>query len=48
MVGQTTRILLVEDDPDDALLLRRLLENCTDEEFDVEHVTTAAAAIACL
>lgn len=46
MGAQTTRILLVEDDPEDAMLLRRLLETSMGDGFDVEHVTTAAAAVA--
>jgi diguanylate cyclase (GGDEF)-like protein len=48
MAGPPLRILLVEDDPEDALLLRRLLENSAGEKFELQHVTTAAAAVACL
>ena len=45
MQTETTRILLIEDNPVDALFLRRILANSPDHNFDVEHVTTAKQAI---
>jgi diguanylate cyclase (GGDEF)-like protein len=45
MASNTAKILLVEDDFEDALLLQGLLEGVVDCSFDVEHVSTSAAAV---
>src|ERR1700754_753566 len=38
------RLLIVEDDPASALLLRQLLESATEPRFAIRHVTTASEA----
>ena len=46
MSSRKTTILLVEDDDCDALLVQRLLETTSVDQFSLERVTTAAAATA--
>lgn len=45
MEGDRIRILLVEDDPDDALLLRDMLADVTSASLELEHVERLADAI---
>lgn len=41
-------LLLVEDDPAQAFLATKLLESSAEGRFDVQHVTSLAAAMTCL
>jgi two-component system, cell cycle sensor histidine kinase and response regulator CckA len=41
----TLKVLLVEDNPDDALLLRRMLRNARDVRFELEHADKISAAL---
>src|SRR5216117_786857 len=43
-----TRVLLVEDNPGDARLIREFIRETDAKGFDVEHAELLAAALACL
>ena len=45
MGPEPVRVLLLEDDPDDAFLLREVLEEAAPDQFALEHVTRLAEAV---
>jgi signal transduction histidine kinase/DNA-binding response OmpR family regulator len=45
MADALLRVLLLEDDPDDAFLLREVLEESAPEQFALEHVTRLCDAV---
>jgi two-component system cell cycle response regulator len=45
MASDRIRVLLVEDNPGDARLVIEMLKDAQASEFDIEHVTTARAAV---
>jgi len=45
MNAQRVKVLLVEDNPSDALLIRESLAEATDDHFDLETLDTLAAGL---
>ena len=45
MVSETIRVLLVEDNPGDAGLIRRMLKAATNPAIELQHVTTFPAGV---
>ena len=46
VAGEAIKLLVVEDDPDDALLLREMLAEVTVASFEIVHTERLAEALA--